>query len=229
MRTLWLFCACCVAASAGTVDYDVVADWSPASNPNGAWEYLWGAAVLPPQTGGVWGAAQVFAPGNVAGNFLPAFWEGLNAGGVGEVYTHAWDPSNGQPGPATNSLVWTSANDGVISVAGSIEYTQFGLGRSDDYFLYLGATLLTSGAISETSPGPVPFSFSDLPVTAGETLALEIQRTAGFTGTIAGVEMTVDAGYAPEPSMIVLTGLGLLCLCGALKLRTHWSRSTSQA
>src|SRR2546422_3848490 len=69
----WAFCS---AVSAATI-YDLKTDWSDTNNPNGTWAYRQDGSTLPHNDVSVccgspgFGINAAWAPGSVAGNFLP--------------------------------------------------------------------------------------------------------------------------------------------------------------
>ena len=136
--------------------YDLQTDWSNTNNPNGTWAYLQGSNPLPLQNGLLigagWVGVPVWAPGNnwlSAGGpgFLPLWYKASD----GNVYMHSVDGTNGIPANGPAILAWTAPAAGTISISGSIWYTQLGLGRSQDFLLFLGSAY--NNSIGATTTG----------------------------------------------------------------------------
>jgi PEP-CTERM motif len=100
--------------------------------------------------------------------------------------------------------------------------------RSNDFFLSLEGSLLTSGTISRSGPyfRPDPFSFSYTGdhVNAGDTLTLVVQHTPGEdsgAGSLDGVNLTITETTAtsqtPEPGSLLLLATGLISTLGLLR------------
>jgi hypothetical protein len=201
-----------LAMSATT--YDLLSSWSNTANPNGPWEYSQGSTPLPSQTGGIWGSSYAFAPGNVAGNFLPAFWNNGDS-----IITHSVDGANGNPALGESTLTWTSPAAGIISISGAIWYAHGPtVARSNDFILSLGGTGLTQGTVSGTlgesyadaKAQAITFSFSGLSVTNGEVLSLVVERSPGQQyGSESAINLTVMESPVPLPAGLLLLGPGL--------------------
>jgi len=213
-------------ASANATTYNLAEDWGT-TNPNGPWSFLQGTNLLPYQSSPIGGGINTpgYAPSTSQGNFLPAFWQ--SAGPGSDIIVHSVDSANGNPALGQATLTWTAPVAGTIDVSGYLYYAQTGLQRSNDYTLSLGGSPLQSGTLSYlNAAGPaneVPISFNDLAVTAGETLSLVLQRSAGQQfGTETGLNLIVtETAAAPGPVPGVgLAGLaGLMLLAGASKVR----------
>ncbi|MCX5805887.1 MAG: VPLPA-CTERM sorting domain-containing protein [Proteobacteria bacterium] len=209
-------------AMSAPIVYNLQSDWSKTDNPNGAWTEWKGSTILPHQKGTgdpFSNGFDFFAMGNSRGNFLPAWWKDTD----GNVYTHSWDSSNGGS-YGKSILTWTAPQAGTISLSGSIWYAQPGLDRSNDFYLYIGDTLLASGTISEANhngkanalafldalyPGQ---TLTDLTVGADDVVKLLIVQSSGQTyGTVSGVELTIaeTAAPVPLPSALLLFAPGL--------------------
>ena len=220
-----------MAGSGYALTYDLLTDWSNTANPNGPWAYLQGTTVLPSQTGGQFGTSYAFAPGNVAGNFLPAFWNNGDS-----IITHSVDSANGNPALGESILTWTSPAAGTVSISGALWYAHGPtVARSNDFFLSLGGTELTQGTVSGTSgesyatakSEAITFSFSGLSVTNGEVLSLLVERSPGQQyGSETAINLTVTESPVPLPGALLLFGPGLVGLAAmrrALRKRKRHS------
>jgi hypothetical protein len=168
--------------------YDLESSWGP-NNPNGPWAFLQGATLL------YQSACNFFAPNCPPTDpYLPVWSQVLlNATPnlpyyePGDVWTHSVDGFNGNPGLGESMLRWTAPFTGTISITGDIWYLHGTCctDRSNDFFLYLNNTLLTSGTVSGSGPNlhdrtnPIVFSFAGDLVKAGDTLTLVVERSAG--------------------------------------------------
>jgi hypothetical protein len=214
------------ASLASAATYDLVSDWS-SSNPNGPWAYLQGSTLLPYQPSVVpLGGNPGFAPCPNYGCFLPLFWQ--NGGPGSDIFIHSVDAANGDPANGEAMLTWTAPATGTIDISGYLYYGQYGLQRSNDYFLDLGASSLATGTLSYlNASGPaneVHLSFTDLPVTVGEVLSLTLQRSSGEQyGTETGLDLTVaesvQRSVVPEPATWVMMVVGLGAVGAAMRFR----------
>jgi hypothetical protein len=202
--------------------YDLATNWNKIDNPNGTWAVWKGSSLLQHQVGTgspMTNGMDFFAMGNSWGNFLPAWWQGTD----NNVYTHSWDSANGGA-YGESILTWTAPEAGTISLSGSIWYDHTGVSRSNDFYLYLGSTLLATGTVSYNSynseAGALTFlnalvagqSLTDLTVDKDDVVKLVIAKSAGQTwGTVSGVELTITetAAPVPLPGAIFLLGPGL--------------------
>jgi hypothetical protein len=139
----------------------------------------------------------------------------------GDILTHGVDGFNGNPTLGESTLKWTAPAAGSIDISGDIWFAHTGLTeiRSNDFFLSLDGSLLTSGTISGSGPyfRPTPFSFSFTGdhVNAGDTLTLVVQRTLGEdsgAGSEDGVNLTITetpaTSQTPEPDSCCFSGPG---------------------
>jgi len=234
-----------------TIDYSLAGQWSNTANPNGPWTYREGNEALPLVTDYNFGGTvpgftpqPAWAPSNVGGQFLPVWLQssqtgtpsGFEAGAVtpGDVIVHSTDGFNGS-GEGIANVIWTSPSAGTIDISGDIWWVR-NLGRTNDFSVFVGGTLIADGAISDgstnTRSNPLQFasglllgdSFSDIPVSAGEIVELAVTRGSG-AGEISDLNFQIDEttpSAVPEPAgLVLLLGLGL---AGAVALRNQMKR-----
>jgi len=212
-------------AMSSPVIYDLQSDWSTTLNPNGTWAVLQGTNILPYQNGlygGPLGYVDNFAPGNSPGNFLPLWWKGTDG-----IYTHSVDSYNGNLSKGESILQWTSPTKGTIDISGSIWYGQHGLGRNNNFYLYLNDILLAEGNVGEDfHDGKAnALTFSDALI-AGKTLSglsvdindvVQLVNIKGSdAGTISGINLTITETPCPVPvpAAVWLFGPGFLGVLG---------------
>ena len=105
-------------ASAAPLVYDLAADWSNTTNPNGAWTYQQGNTPLPHVASWLPLGQQAWAPAaNILTNFVPGWFktEALIFGLdflVWDIGVHSRDPANGGVSGAAN-VIWTAPSVGV--------------------------------------------------------------------------------------------------------------------
>ncbi|HKA01339.1 MAG TPA: hypothetical protein VKE70_32720, partial [Candidatus Solibacter sp.] len=217
---------------AATTNYDLTTDWSDTNNPNGVWRLLTGNVLLPHQssfagcfnnTPGITGG---WAPGNVVGNCIPAFFKATGTGFnndyfAGDLLVHSVDGNNGS-GHGQAFVTWTAPADGTIDYSGSMWYAHDSVRRSNDFLLTLGVNILAQGTIAYNSgftrSNPDQFSGNGYVVHSGDVIALEIYESPGNgEGSLDGfslrvTETTADPSpSAPEPGTMILVAAGSLC------------------
>ncbi len=208
-------------ASAGIVTYDLSADFSQTSNPNGVWSYNLNNTPITAQLPGGWG----YYP-----NYDSSITQVSSSSSVydvqaGDILMHA--PSVPYGGPSTYlDIAWTSPANGVISINGSAwaanEWlASFGSSRDANWWLSVGGTEIASRssmyAVSSTDntaqfasnllPGS---SLSGISVTAGEVVEFGVAANT-YYGYFVGVDEAITLTTVPEPEPTTLVdGAGLL-------------------
>ena len=200
--------------------YDLVTDWSDAANPNGTWTYREGVNALPHvaawenMLGTYTGSQPGWADSEVGTSRLPVWYQSLDLESfvhdfeAGDVAVHTTDDTNGV-GNGNANVVWTSPIEGTVDVSGTV-WMGREIGRSNDWFVYKNATLLSQGSIAsgdafsranpfeltDGSTGPDPFT--DVPVAVGDVIRLEFAKTSTF-GDLVGVNLSIlVASLAPS-------------------------------
>jgi hypothetical protein len=174
--------------------FDLTADWSDTVNPNGAWSYRTGDTLLTSTTR----ASDPWATPQASWGDLPGWFKSNGT----ELFAHDWQAGDVVTHTGSSDIVWTSPHDGVITIEGSVWHTR-DIGRSNDWFIYLNETLLTSGAVGDGTPDSrsAPLSFAagsggssalvNLPVQSADIVRLRLFPTAGSSADYAGVTLGI--------------------------------------
>jgi hypothetical protein len=244
-RSLLVAVLICSAASvapcyAGTV-YDLTADWSDTSNPNGVWTYRGDGNALPNNVAN-WAnetGQNAWAVSATTG-FLPAWMKAtaivtngtaINGTAIGDIVTHTYDSANGAPGYDPSNVIWTAPSAGVVDIAGKLWQARNLSGRNQHWELFvngvdsgLGGDFTGGTATPFTKASPATFSDPGVSVFGGEVVELRITTTAGF-GDFVGVGETLNftPRTIPEPATLTLLGIGLVGICGYGWLRRRQS------
>ncbi len=222
----------CLAGSSAATAYDLQADWSNASNPNGSWTYREGSNALPfvaswQSALGGWSSAQSGWAYSENGNNRLPFWFQSNGTETfahdflaGDIVVHTTDAANGV-GNGLGNVLWTSSTNSLIDISGSV-WMGRDIGRANDWKLYVNGTLLRSGSIFsgdvysranpfDLSTGAGAGSLTGLLVNADDTVKLEFKETSG-SGDFVGVNLRINATPVPEPATMAALALGALAL-----------------
>lgn len=239
MKKTLLFLGLLTSTSQAAIVYDLTADFSNASNPNGVWSFLQGNTLLTHSatpidgvnslhlafTNGAWGTAAGYAGDLVfkaTGNSTLVSNYTANDFVAGDVLVDTGNPGTND----TLFIRWTAPQAGTITYSGSAWYAHSSVNRSNDYAVnFNGGSSLNSGSVANANNRSNPLNFassSSIAVSAGDVLALRFFLTPGQTfGTLSGTNLTVTLeptpSGVPEPSTLALTGGALLL--AALRLR----------
>jgi hypothetical protein len=223
---LGLICSGAWEATASEI-YDVQADWSNTSNPNGTWGYREADNFLPAveswqRTLGGWTTAQPgWAESEDGNNRLP-FWfqsNGTETFGhdwlAGDIVVHSRDDGNGV-GNGIANLTWTSPIDAPVDITGSV-WLGRDIGRAVDWSLWVNNIQLTGGSLfsGDAFDRANPFDLATgsggaavlqhLNLIAGDVVRVEFETISG-AGEFVGVNLTIV--QAPEnvvPDSLTIT------------------------
>lgn len=216
----------------GAVTFDLKADWSSTTNPNGPWSYNQGAAALPLQNNydssnnfpnlHAWAKAAFPSQGHVP-VWLQAAADGFWGGDFksGDILMH---PTSGSSSidAAEGNVTWTSPLAGEATISGNVWYGEWDSGRSVDWRLYVNGSSagLPSGTVSYgdsyNRDNPATFGPLVLNVQSGDILMFEGVKTPNATYPwFIGVNLSIDvkpASVVPLPPSVILLGTALLGL-----------------
>ena len=223
-----LFAAAIGLPKAEAITYDLNADWSDSSNPNGVWSYDEGTNLLPHQTNWDPGDFTLAQPAWARSSlmtdhtFLPA-WLKLSSTPlfaldlqIGDVALHTTDVTNGV-GSGPGNVTWTSPITGTVDLSGSV-WEARDIGRSNRWSLDINGTVVSQGDISAAnSSRSSPFDLAsgtggtaaldNISVAVGEVIKLQFDETSSDTfGDFVGVNFTVNGATLPTVSMTVTDG-----------------------
>ncbi len=224
------------------VTYDLNADWSDVSNPNGVWSYNEGSNAMPhvaawdPTDEG--GTQPAWAVSGVKSSqeFLPVWFKSVlnepftHDWTIGDVVTHTTDANGIGHGPA--NVTWTSPVIGTVDISGGVWMAR-DVFRGNHWTLSLNGVPLTGGDIfsGDSFNRASPFNFAagsggasvlnNVPVTIGDVITLQIVKTSE-QGDFVGVNFTIAAAAIPEPSSLAL------CTIAAAGLSLGLRRKKSQ-
>jgi hypothetical protein len=229
-----------LAAPAQATTFDLAADFSTISNPNGVWSFTAGgplAGYPQPTTGpsnslngaaanGYWGGGPDF--------FTPPFVLKVTANGSTIGYTNE-DFLTGDVvvhGPNDGSAVylnWTAPGDGTIDLASSFWYAHSIVTRSQDVVVTLDGNVLGNATVTNGigRSGASAVNASGLTVFAGDVLSFAFSKSLGQQfGSLSGISAVVDftarttppAGAVPEPASWAMM-IGGFALAGSAMRR----------
>jgi hypothetical protein len=235
--------ACCVGSLRSQVLYDLRAQWSEISNPNGVWTLREGGNALPHQSTIVLDTWTTPQPGWVPGisgvNRAPAWFQSNGTETspydwqAGDIVVHTTDSFAGAgKGPA--NVIWTSPAAGSIDISG-FAWMGRDIGRSNDWSIALNGVTLTSGSLAsgDAYDRAHPFVFTtgasgasvlqNIIVAAGDVVQLELVNTSGF-GDYVAVSFSVSLTAIPEPpTAAALAGLLTLAFARWRKTRSRFA------
>jgi len=179
------------AAATGTkvTTYDVKTDWSDDKNPNGVWSLREGTNVITPSVANWHGykGQRAWSKAASGSGHIPVFLKIAIAGfeakqaQIGDLIVHAQDEFGG-PGLGQAQIVWTAPASGTVDIKGGLWLGRTTLGRSDDWTLSVAGAQKATGKVAANDghdrTNPVPIAESNLPVSAGQTVVLQISRSA---------------------------------------------------
>jgi hypothetical protein len=229
----FLFVSPSLSTLSAAMVYDLKADWSDVTNPNGPWSYREGNNVLPHVadwqglSGDFTGVQPAWARAQEGNTNLPPWMKIASPNGLGadwqlgDIVTHSTDGFNGI-GSGLSNVIWTSPLNGTIDVSGATWMVR-DIGRGNHWDISLNGNLLTEGDIfsGDSFNRSNPFNFaagsgggtvlSQIQVFSGDVLRLQFTKTSG-PGDYAGVNLTISATAVPEPSGIAMSLMGFLAV-----------------
>lgn len=215
-------------ASASTIAYNLRDDFSTTQNPNGVWSYNLGGT---PITGTLSGSA-----GDGWGYMTS--WDGCiikttstatscHDWQQGDILVHAYSFGG------DNSITWTSPSAGTIGISGLAWDANFESGRDANWTLMVnGAVVASCSTIYGTfrtdavalfaSNLAAGKSLTDIVVASGDIVEFTTQKMNSY-GEFVGVDMNITLTSVPEPSALVLLGVGIASLTFAWRRNRRFS------
>lgn len=196
------------------ITYNLAADWSDVSNPNGVWSYNDGAGPITAHQAS-WSSfpnpqpAWAYASGG-AGHIV-SWFKSVNDFAdyrVGDIITHSWDPYNGFAGREPSSVAWTSPGAGIVDISGYVWLAR-NIGRAVNWDLAINGTSVSGGSLfdGDAFNRANPFELAtgsggssvldDVAVAAGDVISLSFLWVGPAPGEFVGVGFNID--FAPSP------------------------------
>jgi hypothetical protein len=208
--------------SASAAVYDLVTDWSDASNPNGVWTYGTPFSSVT-RSSDPWGTPQP------SWGDLPGWFKSNGT----ELFVHDWLAGDVVTHTGPSPISWTSPENALADISG---FTWMGrdIGRSNTWTISLNSVPLTSGLLFSGDPfdrtSPMSFALGvgglsvlqNIPVSVGDVI--ELRYDAVVVGDYSGASFTVTTAAIPEPSTYALLIAGLFVTAVAVRRRKPLTR-----
>ena len=170
--------------------YDLKADWSDTQNPNGVWSLREGNNLFPAVEN--WGGSKgqrAWCKARSGSGHIPVILKvsvmGFEAkeAQIGDLIVHAQDEIGG-PGLGQAQIVWTAPASGTVDIKAGLWLGRL-IGRSDDWTLTIAGVQKSMGKVAagHDRNNPVPISETNVPIAAGQTIVLQISRSATCANT----------------------------------------------
>ncbi len=192
--------------------YDLAADFSIASNPNGVWSYGYepdgGGTFTPFLLTDTFSSSDAYGWHILANGYggIPAVWKNTDASWnfpAGSVMLHPYQYSQ-----AWSVARWTAPTAGTISISG-----MFGAGDTSgsmSYYIILNNNFITPLLSDWSDSSDKSFSFTNVSVSLGETLDFIVGPGAGgFLYGTTPLQATIESNPVPLPGAVWLLGSGL--------------------
>jgi hypothetical protein len=219
-----LTCLCWSISSAqADLMSDVATDFSSTANPNGVWQYGWsvnlGSPFLLSTDPRVREGLDTWR-GNRADDGNPAAYHNGTNSAIILGGTARYDPGQFglHPGPAGEYAVvrYTAPEAGKVSLAAEFIGQDLDGRTTTDVHVFLNGQSLFDNFVEGLGESSAVRLDTNFAVLRGDTIDFEVgfgrNQSFYFDSTALAAKITL-ASAAPQPSSLVLLGMGTVCLC----------------
>lgn len=217
--------------------YDLSADWSTSSNPNGPWAYGDSAGTLTTLQTDY--ASLIYGPGLSAwattanGTGLIASWMKMGPTPdvtaaiqylAGDVISGPWDANVGAPGRGPSSVVrWTAPAATTIDITGFTWHAHVNAFEAQNWALSVDGVTQASGVVTDSlangRSNPDSFGLTGIAVDMGDVVAFSFTPSVFYANWV-GLSLTITTDVAvAEPATLAVLGAAILSLAAARRRR----------
>lgn len=200
--------------SAQAATYNLAADWSDVSNPNGVWTYLRAGTAFAGTVPNWSGFGPAWADNGGPGfGFTPNLLNYDGSGSesidalIGDIVGHT-NSGDSNSGAGELSIRFTNPVAGIAQISGAIWDAHITVDREQNWAVFVNDVLQTSGTVlgdgTEGRADADAFLLSAVSVGAGDTVELRLVRAPGQIGGLLGMDMTVEVAPVPAPAALLL-------------------------